>query len=300
MDPQELKLVSSPNPKFFFTHSPLMNKIHLLQIDQNPYLRMALDNDLTDDLHADLDYRIENERNFDMVVHGDTGSGKSIFAQAIYYETHKRAKKVLTPELKFTVDNVTFTRTEWLTRNESLLKGDTLIFDEDDQSIIGVGALRQLSEQERIEKTLRQSQYNYIFCSPIIEKHVEHYIFKTFDIDFSRQLTRAVLYKKDDTGLVLPFGHVILKKREVKGYDKKKEVFRKAVQARSLRDRFKEYDAVAKALIDKFKIDKIKHLRTKKSIIQRFFPRFVDEEVKEIMTSIDLIASNVEIDYTGF
>jgi hypothetical protein len=300
MDSAELKLASQPKPEFLFTHSPLMNKIHLLQIDMNPYLKMAMDNDLTDDLYQDLDYRIENERNFDMVIHGETGSGKSTFAMSVYWETHKRAKKFLNNDLEFTADNVTFTRTEWLTRNEKLQGGDTLIFDEDDQSIIGVGALRQLSEQERIEKTLRQSQYNYIFCSPIIEKHVEHYIFKTFDIDYGRQLTRAVLYKRDDTGLILPFGFVTLKKHDLPGYMAKKEKFRKAVQARSLRDRFFEYDDVAKALIEKFNIDKVKHLRTKKSIIQRFFPRFVEEEVKEIMTSIELITSGVNVDYSDF
>lgn len=300
MDPAELKLASRPATNYLFTHSPLMNKIHLLQIDMNPYLKMAMDNDLTDDLLADLDYRIENERNYDMVIHGETGSGKSTFAMSVYWQTWQRAKKFLDEKLLFTADNVTFTRTEWLMRNEKLTTGDTLVFDEDDQSIIGVGALRQLSEQERIEKTLRQSQFNYIFCSPIIEKHVEHYIFKTFDIDYSRQLTRAVLYKRDDSGLILPFGFVTLKKHEMPGYIEKKDKFRKAVQARSLRDRFYEYDEVAKALIKKFKIDKIKHLRTKKSIIQRFFPRFVEEEVKEIMTSIELISAGVKVDYSDF
>jgi ABC-type dipeptide/oligopeptide/nickel transport system ATPase component len=259
---------------------------------------MAMENDLTDDFLSDLDWRTEHESHFDIVTYGDTGSGKSRLAMAIYWEQWQRAKKFLNADLKFSIDNVTFTRTEWLARNEKLQKGDTLIFDEDDQSAIGVGALRQLMEQEQIEKTLRQSQFNYIFNSPIIETHVEHYIMKAFDIDYSRQLNRAVLYKKDDAGLIMPYGVIMLKRHEIDGYEEKKEKFRKAVQARTMSDRFREYDDVARLLIEKFSIHKTKKIRTRKSIIQRFFPRFTEEEVKEIQTSIELISEGIEPKYT--
>jgi hypothetical protein len=107
-----------------------------------------------------------------------------------------------------------------------------------------------------------------------------------------------VLYKKDDAGLIMPCGVIVLPRHEVEGYEEKKERFRKAVQARTLTDRFREYDDVAKALIERFKIDKIKKARTVKSLIQRYFPRFTEEEVKEIQTSIDLIANNVELRYS--
>ncbi len=282
-------------PLFQFTHSPLLNKIHLVQIDMNMFLKSAMERDFTDTFLDDLDFRVENERNQDIVIHGETGSGKSRIAQSIYWEIHHRSKKTINPKLKFTVDNICFTRTEWLERTEKLLQGDTLIFDEDDQSRIGLGSFRQLEEQEKIEKTLRQSQFNFLFCSPIIEQHVEHYILKAFDIDFGRQLNRAVLFKRDETGMCFPFGFIILKRHEPEGYEAKKAIFRKAVQNRKLSDRFREYDKVAKELINKLKIGEMKK-RTQKSLIQRYFPRFVEEEIKEIMTSIELADAGVNLD----
>jgi len=295
----ELKMVASPALDFQFTHSPLMNKVHLIQIDLNLYLKSAMERDLTDEFYQDLDFRVENERNFDIVVAGETGSGKSRLSQAIYWETFVRAKKFLNHKLEFTCDNICFTRTEWLTRTEKLQAGDTLIFDEDDQTKIGTGSLRQLTEQERIEKTLRQSQYNFIFCSPIIEQHVEHYILRAFDIEFKHQLNRAVLYKKDEMGLILPYGHIIMKRHEVDGYEEKKKRFRQAVQDRNIRDRFIEYDDVAKILTKKFNLPALKK-RTQKSLIQRFFPRFVEEEVKEIMVSVELQSEGIDLNYSEF
>jgi len=282
-------------PNFQFTHSPLLNKIHLVQIDTNFFLKEAMDRDFTDTFFEDLDFRVENERNQDIVIHGETGSGKSSIAQSIYYEIWKRSKKYLNPKLKFSVDNCCFTRTEWLERTESLERGDSLIFDEDDQSRIGLGSFRQLEEQEKIEKTLRQSQFNFLFCSPILEQHIEHYILKAYDIDFKKQLNRAVLFKRDETGITLPFGFIILKRHELEGYEKKKAVYRKAVQERKTSDRFREYDLVASELIKKLKIGELKK-RTQKTLIQRYFPRFVEEEIKEIMSSIELADAGVDLD----
>jgi len=298
MPETEMRVISNAKSNFEFTHSPLMNKIHWAQIQMNPYLKMAMDNDLTEEFKADIEWRTKNESHFDIVVYGETGSGKTRLSQGIYKLQTDAAQKFLNPDIKMTIDNITFTRTEWLARNEVLQAGDTLIFDEDDQSAIGVGALRQLMEQEQIEKTLRQSQFNYIFNSPIIENHVEHYILKAFDIEYSKQLNRAVLYKKDDTGIIMPFGVIMLKRHEIDGYEEKKLKFRKAVQARTMSDRFREYDDVAKVLIEKFAIDKIKKVRTRKSFIQRYFPRFTEEEVKEIQTSIELISEGVELKYS--
>ncbi len=286
---------ATEKPLFQFTHSPLLNKIHLVQIDMNLFLKEAMERDFTDTFFEDLTFRVLNERNQDIVIHGETGSGKSRIAQSIYWEIWKRSKKLLNPKLKFTIDNVCFTRTEWLERTGKLQRGDTLIFDEDDQSRIGLGSFRQLEEQEKIEKTLRQSQFNFHFCSPIIEQHIEHYILKAFDIDFNKQLNRAVLFKRDETGMTLPFGFIILKRHEIDGYEEKKADYRKAVQDRKLSDRFKEYDLVASELIKKMKIGDLKK-RTQKSLIQRYFPRFVEEEIKEIMTSIELAGSGVNLD----
>jgi len=289
----DLTLIKTGKPNFEFTHSPIINKIHLIQIDFNIYLKQAMQRDLTDIFIQDLDFRVNHERNLDLVIHGETGSGKSRLAMTVYWEIFKRAKK-LNPKLKFTAKNVCFTRTEWLTRSEELTRGDSLLFDEDDQSKIGTGSLRQITEQERIEKTLRQSQYNFIFCSPIVEQHVEHYILQAFDMDFDKQLNRAVVMKRDMTGLILPYGHIILKKHEVEGYEEKKKEFRKIVQNRQVSDRFKEYDSTARFMIKRFDLSKLKK-RTQKSLIQRYFPRFVDEEVKEIMTSVELIGEGVKL-----
>lgn len=294
-----MRVVVASKPQFQFTHSPLMNKIHWLQISQNPWLQAAMGNDVTQDFLADIEWRTRHESHFDIMIYGDTGSGKSRLSMSIYHEQWEVAKKYIDPNLKFTVDSIAFTRTAWLRAAETLHRGDTLIFDEDDQSFIGVGALRQLAEQEQIEKTLRQSQLNFIFNSPIMETHVEHYILKAFDIDYSKQLNRAVVYKKDDAGLIMPCGVIIMPHHEVEGYEEKKAKFRASVQARTLTDRFKEYDDVARALIARFNIDKIKKARTVKSLIQRYFPRFTEEEVKEIQTSIDLIANKLELKYDG-
>ena len=300
MDPgTELTLTKTEKPNFQFTHSPIINKIHLLQIDFNLYLKQAMQRDLTEVFLQDLDFRVANERNLDLVIHGETGSGKSRLAMTVYWEIYNRAKKI-NPKLKFNSDNICFTRTEWLERSEKLTRGDTLLFDEDDQSKIGTGSLRQITEQERIEKTLRQSQFNFLFCSPLVEQHVEHYILQAFDMDFDKELNRAVVMKRDMSGLILPYGHVILKKHEAEGYEAKKKKFRKSVQDRKVSDRFGEYDKVARFMIEKLKIASLKK-RTQKSLIQRYFPRFVEEEVKEIMTSVELIGEGVKLpNYSEF
>jgi len=290
----EITLTPTTDYNFEFTHSPLINKIHLVQIDQNPWLKQAMDRDFTDTFFEDLDFRVQNERNSDIIIHGETGSGKSALAQNIYYEHYIRAKKWINPKVEFNADHICFTRTEWLSETEKLLRGDTLIFDEDDQSRIGVGSFRQLEEQEKIEKTLRQSQFNFLFCSPILEQHVEHYILHAFDIEFNKSINRAVLYKKDNIGMVVPYGFIMLKRHVVEGYEAKKKKFRTSVQDRTVSDRFKEYDEVARQLIETQGIDKIKTGRIRKSLVQRKFPRFVDEEVKEILTSVDLISENID------
>lgn len=294
----EIGLMKTESPNFQFTHSPMINAIHRLQIEYNLYLKKAMETDLTDHFMEDLDFRVENERNLDLMLPGETGSGKSRMAMDIYWELYIRGKKI-NPSLRYTVDNIAFTRTEWLLCNEGLTRGDTLIFDEDDQSRIGTGSLRQLEEQEKIEKTLRQSQYNYLFCSPLLQQHVEHYILRAFDMDFTRQLNRAVVMKRDETGMILPYGFVVLKRHEVEGYEEKKAKYRKSVQDRTVNDRFKEYDHVAQILIDKLHIDKLKK-QAQGSLIRRYFPRFVEDEVKEIKTSIELISQKVKLDYNGF
>lgn len=295
----DLSLIRTGKPNFEFTHSPIINKIHLIQIEFNMYLKQAMQRDLTDIFIQDLDFRVSNERNLDLVINGETGSGKSRLAMTIGHEIFIRAKK-FNKKLKFNANNIVFTRTEWLEQSEKLTRGGTLIFDEDDQSKIGTGSLRQITEQERIEKTLRQSQYNFIFCSPIVEQHVEHYILQAFDMDFSKSLNRAVVMKRDMTGMILPYGHVILKRHEIEGYEEKKTIFRKTVQERKVSDRFKEYDDTARFMIKRFDLPKLKK-RTQKSLIQRYFPRFVEEEVKEIMTSVELIGEKVKLpDYREF
>lgn len=280
----------------------MLNRIHLIQIEMNVFLKHAMhpNRDMTKTFMQDLDFRVKNERNLDLLIYGETGSGKSRLGMSVYYEIYDLAKEI-NPKLRYTVDNVCFTRTEWLDRGERLTRGDTLDFDEDDQTKIGTGSLRQITEQERIEKTLRQSQFNFIFCSPLVEQHVEHYILQAFDMDFNKELNRAVVMKRDLGGMVLPFGHVILERHEVKGYEEKKKKFRKAVQERKVSDRFKEYDQVARYMIDTLKITAVKKIRTRKSLIQRYFPRFVEEEVKEIMTSIELLEEKIELpEYSKF
>lgn len=299
MADQEILLKQTNKFNFQFTHSPLINRIHLIQIDMNEYLSRAMERDFTDTFRQDLDFRVENERNLDIVIHGETGSGKSRVAQSIYWELWNRGRKFINKKLKFNIENVCFTRSEWLEKTEKLNNGDTIIFDEDDQSRIGTGSFRQLEEQEKIEKTLRQSQFNFLFCSPLIEQHVEHYILKAFDIEFTKQINRVVLFKRDETGLTLPYGFIHLQRHEVDGYEDKKKRFRKAVQDRKISDRFKEYDQVARVMIEKFKMNSMKK-RTQKSLIQRYFPRFVDEEIKEIMTSVELIGEGVKLEYKGF
>ena len=108
-----------------------------------------------------------------------------------------------------------------------------------------------------------------------------------------------MVYKKDEQGLLLPYGHVVLPRHEVEGYEEKKASFRENVQNRTLRDRFIEYDKVAQILIDKLKINTLKK-RTQKSLVARYFPRYVDEEVKEIMVSIELLSEKVDLDYSKF
>jgi len=103
----ELSLERRPIEYFKFTHSPMLNAIHLAQINMNEFLRNAMKLDLTDVFLQDLEFRVKTERNVDIVITGETGSGKSAMAKSIYWRLHQLGLKHLNKDLKFSADNIT-------------------------------------------------------------------------------------------------------------------------------------------------------------------------------------------------
>jgi len=297
--------------------SPFYNWTHKQEIRENDYLQRALMYDTTDLFLHDLKWRIENNMNFLIVHSGPKGSAKSSNAQSIglfindftlkLFETKWADKKEAFIKQwgrlpRFDVSNICMTRPEFVERVQISVPFETIIFDEDQASVIGIGARLETETGDRFEKCLRSTQINMEFCSPSIEEHVANYYIEAYDKDTVRKVNRSLLYIKNRDGFLEPRSNVKLKYVYLPGYSEKKEAFNLRLKEIQEQDNATLYNKVANWVLDNYVVyaedDKgnfkqVMKNETIKNIIRRHYGerRFVEGQLKIITGHIDYIVN---------
>ncbi len=298
---------------FEYTHSPIINEVHSERISKNMELQIALgqDKNWTNLFFKDIIWRLgKGYKNFIVTGYGYTGVGKSSVSQFWGMVATQFVNQIKGKELerkygrlaKFDNSNICMSRSEFLDRIEETIPGETVIFDEDDQSRIGLGSGRQWEEMEKIEKVTRAEQINFWYNSPMFETHNEHYMIKGLDSSHTHAMDRAVLYVKDNNLMYEPFAHFITPHTIMESYHEKKMDYIEKVKKKTTNENFKEYDKVAREMVDRFpglfykknvKDDTVSPNlkfdgRIVRVLTRRYYPRFGENEYADIIASIRL------------
>jgi len=297
--------------------SPYYNWIHMQEVRENEELQKALLYDTTDLFLHDLKWRIQKEMNFLIIHSGQQGSGKSSNAQYIgvyitdfildlfegkwndrkddFLQKWKRLPK-------FDASNVCMTRTEFVERVQTSIPLETVIFDEDQPTLIGIGSKLESETESRFEKCLRSTQINLQFCSPSTEEHVGNYYLEAFDKDMIRKKNRALVYVKDKDGFLNMKSNVKFPYTYIPGYKEKKDEYNIRLKDIQERDNLNIYAKIATWVLDNFDVyveDDKGNLRqqmkneTIKNVIKNKFGerRFVDGQLKQIIGQMDLLTN---------
>lgn len=246
-------LPSNPDSgEFHFTHSPLGNKLHEERIDNDRKLRDAMQKDRTNLFFEDLEWRLQNEKNVILAVYGETGSGKSTVAMRIAYEMLNFLPEDRREKADLDINQVSFSKTQILNQIQDTHPGETIISDEDREESYGMGSQREAQQMSKIEQSVRAESLNFIFCSPYPQQHEQHYTIEAFDIDYDKEVNRAILYDQSRSGLREPIGTLYLKKYTIPGYIEKKRNYIQGVKQSMVSDRTKKYVDIAKDLFDEY------------------------------------------------
>ena len=189
--------------KWQFTHTPLKNYLHDLRIAENPQLFAALHNNLTDVFFRDLEWRYDHERNINILINGEQGSGKSTGGQVIKVHADKHFG------LESRVDEILFTRRQFLHSFKKYTRGMTGIVDEDFDYITQTGSQRVRESLRFIEQAIRGAQINLISCAVSETPHLYNYVLEAFDIEYRHQYNRLILMDVTQFGY-RPVGFIIL------------------------------------------------------------------------------------------
>jgi len=297
--------------------SPFYNWVHKQEIRENEYIQRALMYDTTDLFLHDLKWRVEHHMNFLIVHSGPQGSAKSSNAQSIgeyisnhvlkLYETTWADKK---DEFitqwgrlpKFDVSNICMTRPEFVERVQVSVPFETVIFDEDAPTTIGIGSKLESETEDRFEKCLRSTQINMEFCAPTVEEHVANYYIEAYDKDTVRKINRSIVYIKNRDGFLEPRSNIKLKYVYLPEYSAKKEAFNLRLKEIQEHDNATVYDKIAHWVLDNYVVfteDEKGNFRqtmkneTIKNIIRKHYGerRFVEGQLKIITGHIDYIVN---------
>lgn len=302
------------NEDFQFTHSPIMNEVHVERIGKSMELQEALksERNWTNLFVKDLIWRLgKGHKNVIVIGYGATGVGKSSVSQFWGLTITQLVNQIMGKRLehdygrlaKFDVSNICFSRTDFLKRVETAIRGEVIIFDEDENTAIGMGSVRQRDELEQVEKVTRAEQFNFWYNSPVIENHNEHFMIKGLDSSFSHALDRAVLYIKDNNGMYEAYAHLITSHTIIDGYTERKNEYIKKVQLKTTNELYAEYENTAREILEFapkifYKVDSKSGEKTfdakfkvqlAKAIIRKQYPKFAETEYKEVINAIYLL-----------
>ncbi|MFW5902508.1 MAG: hypothetical protein ACOCTT_01330 [archaeon] len=229
VDPKELTIQDMPDDpvkaQYRFTHSPLINEMHKQEIKENREIKNILGKkgkNMTSLFFKDLEWRMNNEKNFIIVVYGETGTGKSSIAQRIALEAYRYLPEDRKKDAELDESNIAFTRDQLLNRLQRASPGETMIYDEDKSESYGMGTQREHEQMKKIEESVRAESINFVFCSPDPKNHEQHYTIRAFDVDYNNKVNRAIIYYSEKDQWRRPIGTLYTKKCFYKGYLQKK------------------------------------------------------------------------------
>ncbi|MGC9114355.1 MAG: hypothetical protein ACP5IG_04745 [Candidatus Micrarchaeia archaeon] len=276
-----------------FTHSPLKNRFHAQDIANDLRLEAAIENDLTDVFFKDLAWRLDEQKksetsgkNYNIFIRGEQGSGKSTIAQIIKCFTDKQFKR------PSKVDDVCFSPQELFERLKVAKRFDTIINDEAKDFMTQIGSSRKREQIDFIEQTIRCQGINLISCGLRPQGQANYnYLLWAFDVDYSRNLNRAILYDSESqVNFYAPRGFVLFDRRMIprdfiREYERKKMDFTNKVKEGRNRDIQAEFDELALQLCEKYDYFQAKNTGNISFITQaarRLFKDKAESETKEI------------------
>ncbi|MEO0303958.1 MAG: hypothetical protein ABIM64_01720 [candidate division WOR-3 bacterium] len=276
------------------THSPLINRLHLYEWENDPRLQNILDlengNDLTDSFLDDLEWRAKNQHNIVIEIKGIRGSGKSFLARGIKtYQDKIRG-------MKSSINDIVFTRSEFLESYKKAKRGQTIIIDEDFSFQTQTGSLRLKESLNLAEQTFRIEEVSTIACSVApVSSHLYDFYLVCYDYDIDNGYNRAILFNTSQINSVIyrPAGYILfptrkyLDKKLEEAYIKKKKKFTKIVKENRLRTLQDDYDEYAKKIIEKYGLNIRKPpVSYLKILLRREFPHFANTELNDILDTL--------------
>src|SRR3972149_5936526 len=142
------------------------------------FIQMPLKNNMTETFLHDLEWRVRNQKNFNIFIDGEQGTGKSTIAREIKAYCDNLFK------IKGDINDICMDRREFLERFKLSKPFWTLIIDEDFAFRTQVGSTRVSEQFEFVEQSIRIEQTNIISCSIATQPHLFNYKLKAFDIDY--------------------------------------------------------------------------------------------------------------------
>lgn len=178
--------------------TPLKNVLMRLEYQERPTTEhTALFVNMTQIYLIDNFWRLINSKNIIKTVYGDTGSGKSLTSINEVYIYTRFLIEVMGWDVVFNVDNICFSRNEVLNKVPTLKRGETILSDEDSESVLGIGSFSSKDFVSRFEKTLRSMSKNFYNLNPTINAHNEHYIIKSLGYNEDLGTNKFIFRERD-------------------------------------------------------------------------------------------------------
>jgi energy-coupling factor transporter ATP-binding protein EcfA2 len=280
-----------------FSHSPLLNELHKLEIATDARLDAILDlntgRNLTRKFIQDLEWRATHKHNVLINLRGVRGCGKSTFAQGI---------KGFNDELREqagTIKEIVFSRKEYMECYKGAKPGELFIIDEDFGFQTQTGSFRIHESMMLAEQTFRIEEVSTIACSVAHSSpHLYDFDFLVYDYDAENGVNRAILFYSSQLNggmFSRPAGYVLFPSKQFinrkleNHYLIKKKEFSTAVKLGKARTLQQDYDEIADAMIKKFHWDKLEKKPTIDAYnvcLRREYPQMANTEMSDIVQTL--------------
>jgi hypothetical protein len=239
--------------------TPLKNLLLRIEYQERPTTEhTALFINMTQVYLIDNFWRLINSKNIIKTIYGDTGSGKSLTSINEIWIYTRFLIEVLGWDICFSANNICFSRNEVLNLVPILKKGETTQFDEDSESVLGIGSFSSKDFVSRFEKTLRSMSKNFFNLNPTINSHNEHYIVKSLGYNETLGTNKFIFRERDSVFYgfcLMPNGKGSEYTKLLSDYEIKKKKFQNDLENQKGDDsRTKRMLEMAVSIILKYKI----------------------------------------------
>ena len=287
--------VDIPSLDFRTTPSPLVAQMHRYELAHNERLNRILNlqtgNNWTEWVLKDLIHRSKKEANTSYEIKGMRMSGKSIISRAL------KSVNDYVHDVKPNIDDIVFSRKEYVERNKTAKPGETLIIDDDFGFMTQTGSMRLQETINLVEQTFRIEEVSTIAnsASPQLA-HLHDYHLVAYAYDEVQKVNWAVVYttaqlegtffSRPCAFVLLPVGRWLDVTIERK-YKEKKKAFTDAVKkgrARKLQD---DYDEYVEASIKEFGWNTKRPPESVMFVyLRRKYPEMANTEISDLVQTL--------------